>query len=109
MPNITVMPGWTPTLLSIQHLPGDPPGNVNNGYPEKPGGYGICAVPQPGSFDATPPQANPIAVNQDPPVLGKGQPITQTGATGSTGNPTVDLTRQVSGQVPQGPVFRNPA
>ena len=31
--------------------------------------------PQPGTFDPTPPKANPVIVNQDPPVPGKGQPI----------------------------------
>lgn len=64
--------------------------------------------PQPGSFDATPPQSNPIAVNQDPAVPGKGQPITVSGPTGSTGT-AADLTRKISGQVPNGPTFRNPA
>jgi len=56
--------------------------------------------PQPGTFDATQPQANPIAVNQDPPVLGKGKPITVTGASGSTANPAIDVNRVVLGQVP---------
>src|ERR1700737_389597 len=55
---------------------------------------------QPGTFDATQPQANPIAVNQDPPVLGRGKPITVTGASGSTGDPTRDVNRVVTGQVP---------
>ena len=65
--------------------------------------------PQPGSYDPTPPQANPIAVNQDPPVLGKGQPVTVSGPTGSTGT-AADLTRRVSGTIPgTSCTFRNPA
>jgi hypothetical protein len=56
------------------------------------------------------PQANPIAVNQDPPVPGKGQPIAVVGSSGSTGVPTTDVNRQVSGTVPGTSVtIRNPA
>ncbi|SRR5260370_26882261 len=55
--------------------------------------------PQPGSFDPTPPQANPVVINQDPPVPGKGLPISVSGASGSTGNPAIDLTRKVVGTV----------
>lgn len=73
------------------------------------GGWGFLAEPQPGTFVPGEPLSNPIAFNQDPPVVGKGQPISVGGASGSTGNPSVDVNRQVSGQVPNGPVFRNPA
>ncbi len=72
-------------------------------------GWGTESYPKPGSFDATPPQANPVVFNADPVVLGKGQPVTVAGNAGSTGNPTVDMNRRVSGQVPNGPTFRNPA
>jgi len=74
-------------------------------------GWGFIAEPQPGTFDSsfTNPQASPIAINQDPPVAGKGQPISVTGATGSTGVPTTDLNRKVVGQVVNGPAFSNPA
>jgi hypothetical protein len=65
--------------------------------------------PQPGSYDATPPQAPPLAINQDPPVAGKGKPISVSGTSGSTGNPTTDLVRKVVGQVPSGPAFANPS
>lgn len=67
------------------------------------------ACPQPGSYDATPPKAPPLAINQDPPVAGKGQAITVSGVAGSTGNPAVDLVRRVVGQVPNGPAFSNPS
>ena len=67
------------------------------------------SCPKPGSFDPTPATANKVVVNQDPPAAGKGQPITTTGATGSTGNPTTDLVRTVKGQVPNGPAFSNPS
>jgi len=40
---------------------------------------------------------------------GAGQPITVTGASGSTGNPATDTNRKVVGQVPNGPAFSNPA
>jgi hypothetical protein len=32
-------------------------------------GYGWMSIPQPNSFDATPPEANPILVNQQPAPL----------------------------------------
>ena len=65
--------------------------------------------PQPGTFDPTPPQASPIVTNADPPVPGRGQPITVSGSTGSTGT-GADLTRKVSGTIPgTSCVFRNPA
>jgi hypothetical protein len=67
------------------------------------------ASPQPGTFEATPPQAPPLAINQDPPVAGKGKPISVSGTSGSTGNPTTDLVRKVVGQVPNGPAFANPS
>jgi len=65
--------------------------------------------PQPGTFDATPPKAPPSAINQDPPVAGKGRPVSVSGGTASTGNPVVDLNRKVVGQVPNGPAFANPS
>jgi len=40
---------------------------------------------------------------------GAGQPISVTGAAGSTGNPSIDGNRKVVGQVPSGPAFSNPA
>jgi hypothetical protein len=82
-------------------------GNVSTGS----AGVGInLGDPQPGTFDPTPPKANPVIVNADPPVPGKGQPITVQGATGSTGVPTTDVNRQVSGTVPNSSVtIRNPA
>jgi len=66
-------------------------------------------TPQPGSFDPTPTTANPVLMNVDPPVAGKGKPISVSGGTASTGNPVVDLNRKVVGQVPNGPAFANPS
>jgi hypothetical protein len=63
------------------------------------GGWGFIAEPQPGTFTPGEPLSNPVAFNQDPTVLGKGQPVSVTGAKGSTGNPATDLTRTVSGTV----------
>jgi hypothetical protein len=40
---------------------------------------------------------------------GAGQPITVTGAAGSSGNPAIDGNRKVVGQIPNGPAFSNPA
>jgi hypothetical protein len=60
-------------------------------------------TPQPGSYDPTPATAPPIAVNQDPIVPGKGQPIA------TTKNPD-GSTRTVIGQVPGSSVtISNPA
>jgi hypothetical protein len=96
-----------------------PPGFVTPAYPPNINGTlagqvwqpnGPTTFPQPGTFDTTPPQANPIAVNQDPPVPGKGQPVAVQGSASSTGVPTTDLNRRVSGTVPgTNCTFRNPA
>jgi hypothetical protein len=35
-------------------------------------GYGYMAIPKPGSFDATPPEANPVLFGKQPPSLSAG-------------------------------------
>jgi hypothetical protein len=35
-------------------------------------GYGYMAIPKPGSFDANPPQANPVLFGKQPPSLSAG-------------------------------------
>jgi len=50
-------------------------GNLPNPIAWRPNGQNVdgwgIAYTQPGSLDPTPPKANPIAPNQDPPVPGK--------------------------------------
>ena len=46
--------------------------------------YPVLLFPQPGTFYTTSPKANPVVFNQDPPVVGKGQPIVVQGSAGST-------------------------
>jgi hypothetical protein len=104
---------WTPGNQPYSFtVPSSPPTFKVGFTPLTPGTQATTTTgsnPQPGTFDPTPPKANPVVVNQDPPVPGKGQPVSVQGSSGSTGVPTTDVNRQVSGQVPGGPVFRNPA
>jgi len=64
-------------------------------------GWGTESYPKPDPLVLVPPpQANPVMFNQDPPVVGRGQAVSVSGSAGSTGNPSVDVNRKVSGTIP---------
>ena len=93
------------------------PAGTNPGYmwlpvppPPAPPNYVRTTPASSGATDGA--QANPVQFSS--PGLGNtapnaGQLITSTGNAGSTGNPDTDLKRTIKGQVPNGPVFTNPA
>jgi hypothetical protein len=78
-------------------MPNPTPWRPNGAYVD---GWDL-AYPQPGTFDATKPQANPVAVNQDPQVPNKGKPVV-------IAKNTDGSTRTVNGTV-AGVTINNPA
>jgi hypothetical protein len=83
-------------------------------------------LPPPNSYNRTTPaispsvsadtpngaSANPVQFSSPgvgPVAPGSNQPLTTLGATGSSGNPTIDSNRKVVGQLPNGPAFSNPS
>ncbi len=89
---------WQPTSA-----PPAPPNYVRT----TPGFSPSVSKDTPGGAFANPVQFSSPGVG--PVAPGSNQPITTSGASGSTGNPTIDNTRKVVGQVPNGPAFSNPA
>jgi hypothetical protein len=92
----------TPTIWSVHG--GDPYGSRTP----------AALLPNAPADAASTVNSAPMVSNVSNPGVGvtppnAGLPISITGASGSTGNPTTDLNRKVVGQVPNGPAFSNPA
>ncbi len=74
------------------------------------GTFGGSAVPQPGTFDPSLPEANQVAFNQPNLAPGADRSLTVTGGMASTSNVSVDSKRQAVGWIPGTSIaIKNPA